>query len=168
MRATGYPQGIDGFESLRWVKVARLAREAPSEFHRIGLAQEAFTKAGVSYLDGLFAFDDQEWDTAIQNFEVAQPLYYTAYENAASLREGETFGFYQTIVDALYCEGSKMRRGSRYLMEAAQAYSVGNTETGQEKEKQGRDEVLEATNHCIDFPTSRRNSIKGVQQFYIS
>lgn len=155
MRTTGYPPGVDGFESLRWEKIARLGREAPSEFRRIGLAQRAFTKAGVSYLDGLFAFDDEEWETAMRNLEVAQPLYYTAYENAASLREDDTYGFYQTIVDALHCEGSKMRRGSRYLMEAAQAYSAGNSEKGNQKEKKGRDEVLEATNHCTDFPVSR-------------
>lgn len=155
MRATGTPPGVDEFESLRWVKVARLARNAPSEFHRIGLAQEAFTKAEVSYLDGLFAFDEQNWKKAIQNFEVAQPLYYTAYENAASLREEETYGFYQPVVDAHYCKGSKMRRASRYLMQAADAYSEENTETAKRKEKQGREEVAEAANNCTDFPSAR-------------
>lgn len=155
MTATGYPPGVGEFESLRWVKVARLAREAPSEFRRIGLAQEAFTKADVSYFDGLFAFDDEDWDTAIRNFEVAQPLYYTAYDNAASLRDDDTYGFYQTIVDAHFCKGSKMRRASRYLMQAAEAYSNGDTETGEEKEERGREEVVEGGNNCTKFPTTR-------------
>lgn len=155
MRATGYPPGVDGFESLRWVKVARLARQAPSEFHRIGLAQRSFTKADISYLDGLFAFDDEEWKTAIQNFEVAQPLYYTAYENAASLRNDDTYGFYRTIVDAHFCRSSKMRRASRYLMQAAEAYSKGDTREGKQKEEKGRKEVVETGSDCTEFPSSR-------------
>lgn len=155
MRETGYPSGLEGFESIRWVKIARLSREAPLEFRRIGLAQKAFTKAEVSYLDGLFAFDDQKWELAIKNFEAAQRLYYRAYDNAASLRDGETYGFYKPIVNAHFCKGSKMRRGSRYLMEAAQAYLDGNNNTGKQKEKKGRSEVVEAANNCPDFPSSQ-------------
>lgn len=156
MKATGYPTGVDAFESLRWVKVARLAREAPSEFRQIGLAQEAFTKAGVSYLDGLFAFDDKNWKAAIRNFEAAQPLYYTAYENAASVRDNDdTYGFYRSLVNVHFCKGSKMRRASRYLMKAAHAYVEGNNERGNQKEEKGRAEVAEAANHCPDFPETR-------------
>lgn len=152
--ATGAPE-VEGFQPTRWERVDVLAREAPWEFNKLGLAERGYTAAEVELAGGIGAFEDENWEAAAERFDTAQPLYYRAYENAAALRNNDTYGFFRGLYGPYFCRGSGRRRGCRYFEQAARAYAEGDDEYGAEREQMARDEMTETAATCPDFPNSR-------------
>ncbi|MFC7175696.1 hypothetical protein [Halosegnis marinus] len=154
LEATGSPD-VDGFRPTRWERVDVLAREAPWEFNKLGLAEQGFTAGEAELEAGIRRFEEADWEGAASRFETAQPLYYRAYENAAALRNNDPYGFFRALYDPYFCRGSGNRRGSRYFEQAVRAYAEGDDEYGAEREQAARDEMMETAANCPRFPTSR-------------
>lgn len=154
LRSTGLPH-VEGFDYDYTEAVGTLGQESPPEFKRIALSQKRYTQAVVAYLDGARAWDDEDWSTAAQEYEVAKRLYYDAYDHAYHLRESGQFHFFSTIVDTTFYQAAEKRRGCRLFAEAARARMNGNTAKADEKRKEGEEAIVYAANNW-SFPNARR------------